>query len=509
MFYLHLLKTVRMGIVQKDAFRTMIISYFGIILGYLNKGVLFVLFLKTEQIGLINLLVSVGILFAQFANLGTVYSIWKFFPFFKNHEKKHHGFLPYILIIVFIGVVTCTVSTLIFREQIENLYREKSLLFVDYFLWIFPIGISYIFFLIFEMYLRSLYKNIISVFLNEVVLRLILTGLLFLYWLKIISFSNLVIFHAVSYILPVILMGLYMFKIKELNLLPRSINIPKKFKKMIISYSLFNYINTLGSIVVISIDVIMIAQILGLKGTGVYSTVVFITSVMQVPYRSVIRTTTPMIAEYWKSRDMKAMKELYQKVSSVLLVITGAGFIWLWLNIDFLFSFLGHDFVSGIPVFLFLMIGKLIDMYFGLNGAILVTSKKFKYDIFFTVFLIFVVISLNFILIPVYGISGAAISTSVGLLMYNFSRLFFVWYHYKIHPFDWRQVKIIVLGALTLFVGYYLRNLNMEGWNGLMMQTAVFLVGFIIPIYILKLNQDIIDYFHKGTAFLKQKIYKK
>ena len=56
-----------MGIVQKDAFRTMLISYGGIVLGYLNKGLLFLLILTTEQIGLVNLIISLGTMFAQFS----------------------------------------------------------------------------------------------------------------------------------------------------------------------------------------------------------------------------------------------------------------------------------------------------------------------------------------------------------------------------------------------------------------------------------------------------------
>ena len=35
-----------MGFIQKDALRTMVITYFGLLLGYLNKGVLFVLILN-------------------------------------------------------------------------------------------------------------------------------------------------------------------------------------------------------------------------------------------------------------------------------------------------------------------------------------------------------------------------------------------------------------------------------------------------------------------------------
>ena len=65
---------------HKEAVRTMIITYLGLVLGYLNKGVLFILILSTEQIGLINLILGVGLLFAQFSNLGVINTIAKFLP---------------------------------------------------------------------------------------------------------------------------------------------------------------------------------------------------------------------------------------------------------------------------------------------------------------------------------------------------------------------------------------------------------------------------------------------
>ncbi len=133
-----------MGLVQKDAFRTMLISYAGIGLGYLNKGLLFLLILTTEQIGLVNLIISVGVLFAQFANFGTIYTTWKFLPFFKNESKKHHGFLPLMLLIVLVGIIICTFFALFFQKEIESVYLSKSKLFVSYYLWILPIGISFV-----------------------------------------------------------------------------------------------------------------------------------------------------------------------------------------------------------------------------------------------------------------------------------------------------------------------------------------------------------------------------
>ena len=498
-----------MGVVQKDAFRTMIISYAGIILGYINKGLLFLIILTTEQIGLINLLISVGTLFAQFANLGTIYTTWKFFPFFKNKDKKNHGFLSLILLFVFVGIVICTLLAVVFRPQIEGMYIEKSKMFVDYFIWIFPIGISYVLYLVFDMFLRGFLKNVVSVFAFEIVLRCVLTLLLLLLWFNIISFADFVIYQSLSYIIPTLILIFHTFKIGEFNLAPRNINISKRFRKILVEFSLFNYFNTLGSVIVISIDVMMIAQMVGLKGTGIYTTIVFLTSALQVPYKSIIRITNPIIASFWKQKNMIEMNKLYKKVSSVTLFLSLTAFIILWLNIEFLFSFLKKEFMEGIWVFLFLMIGRLIDMYFGLNGAIFITSKKYKYDLIFTGVLLFTVFSINLWLIPIYGIVGAAISTSIGLIVYNICRVVFVYVTYKLHPFHSNQFKVIGLGAITLIIGIYTKELLDNVWLQVVYETFIFILLFILPIYRLNLEPDMIAYIKNGGAFLQKKLRRK
>jgi O-antigen/teichoic acid export membrane protein len=483
-----------MGFIQKDALKTMITSYLGVALGYLNKAVLFILILSTEQIGLMNLLLSVGLLFAQFANLGTFYTTWKFFPFFKNKEKSHHGLIPFMLIIVCIGVVFFSVLALLFRSNIENLYIEKSPLFSEYFIWIIPIGISYVFFMVFEIYLRSLYKNLLAVIVNEIVLRILLTVLLILLLFEQINFEQLVIIHSLSYVVPTLILMFYLKDIGELDLSVKSIQIAKRFKKILLQFSAINYINTLGYVLVTSLDLLMVSQMIGLKATGVYSTMVFLAGAILVPYKSLHRVSVPLISDYWKHREMGKMQELYIKFSSVSLVIGLVFFLLIWLNIDPLFSFLPPEFLAGKWIFFFLIIGKLIDMYCGLNGSILVTSKKYKYDVYFTLLLIGVVYVLNLILLPIYGAIGAAISTLIALFLYNAIRLFFVAYHFKMLPFTKNQLPVILLGALTLLVGTFTIELSTNSIVQILIQITVVASLFFAPIYFLKLEQETVGF---------------
>jgi O-antigen/teichoic acid export membrane protein len=483
-----------MGFIQKDALKTMITSYLGVGLGYLNKAILFILILSTEQIGLMNLLLSVGLLFAQFANLGTIYTTWKFFPFFNNKDKSHHGFIPFMLIIVSVGILLFTCIAFLFRSNIEEIYLARSPLFSEYFIWIIPIGIAYVFFMVFEIYLRGLYKNLLSVIAHEIVLRIILTVLLVLLWFNLIDFKQLVILHSISYVIPTLILVLYLKKIGELHLSLSSIQISKRFKKILLQFSAINYINTLGYVLVTSLDLLMVSQMIGLKATGVYSTMVFFAGAILVPYKSLHRVSVPLVSDYWKHREMDKMQDLYTKFSSVSLVIGLVFFLLIWLNIDPLFSFLPPEFIPGKWIFFFLILGKLIDMYCGLNGSILVTSKKYKYDVYFTLLLIGVVFALNLFLIPIYGAIGAAISTLIALFLYNAIRLFFVAYHFKMLPFTKNQLPVILLGIMTMLIGSFTIHLSTNSIVQLVIQTSLVSLIFLAPLYFLKLENETVGF---------------
>ena len=494
-----------MGIVQKDAFRTMVISYMGIFLGYLNKGLLFLLVLSTEQIGLVNLIVAVGLLFAQFANMGTVYTTWKFLPYFRNEEKRHHGILPLMLLLVGSGIVFCLLATLLLQPQIVALYQDRSALFVEYYLWIVPIGISYVLFLLFEVYLRSFYKNIVAIFLYEIVLRLFITLLLLLLWRKLLSFQVFVVFHSLAYLLPTISLIVYLFYLGHFRFQWPRIAIPKRFKTILFRYSMFNYVNTLGAVLVNALDIMMIAQFLGLGPTGVYSTVIFLTSAIQVPYKSLLRISSPIIADQWKQRKLMDMDALYKKVSSISLVIGLGLFLLIWTNIDFLFGFLGPEFHSGIWVFLFLMIGRLIDMFCGINGPIFSTSKKYGYDLFFTLSLIAMVYVLNLYLIPKWGIAGAAISTSIALITYNLGRILFIFYSFRIHPFVPNQAIVVLLASFSYCLTWWVSFPFFNDWANVVLRTGLVFATFFAPILLFNLEPDIVAYMKNGYTFLFRK----
>jgi O-antigen/teichoic acid export membrane protein len=486
-----------MGVVQKDAIKTTVLSFIGLSLGYVNKAILFIALLTVEQVGLMNLVITVGLLFAQLSNLGSIYSTWRFFPFFRNAEKNHYGFLLMNMLIVSIGICFFTLLILLFRGSIVEYYSEKSKLFTHYYLWLIPLGIANIFFLLFESYLRGLYKNVIPVFLQEIFLRVLIFILLLLLAGKVIDFNQFFIAHALVYFIPFVILLIYLIRLKELKFSLKSITVPRRFRKILVTFSLMSYLNTLATLLVISMDAMMIASYLGLEATGVYTTIIYLTSAIMVPYRSIVRVSSTLVAKYWQAKDMVGMQDIYQKSSSIGLIIGLLGFLVIFLPIHELFSFI-PAYKSGINVFVILMVGKIFDMYSGLNGTIFSTSKKFRYDLIFTIILCSLVYGLNKLLIPIYGIDGAAISTSFAYVAYNVLRCGFVYYLFGLQPFNLKQVKLIILFSIIVLVAVTFNNYELfKGWNvwlAIGVKELVVLVGFIVPIWIFNLEPEIVNF---------------
>jgi O-antigen/teichoic acid export membrane protein len=486
-----------MGVIQRDALSTTVISYIGLIIGYINKGVLFILFLEVEQIGLLNLIYSMGILLGQISNIGVVNVVSRFLPYFRNEEKGNYNFLEYMVKIIFFSTVGFVLLSIVFRGEIINFYQEKSKLFVEYYYFIIPIAVGNVFYIISEMYLRGLHKNTFSIFTYELFHRLVLTALLASYALEWISFYWLAVLTSFSYLIPAFMLLIYLIKIGEFKWRSNIHKIPKQFKRIMINYSLFSYFNSIGTMTVFTLDTMMIASYLGLKSTGIYTTIIYLIGAMQIPIKAIVRIGTSLVARYWKEKNMKEMQELYVKTSSISLIIGLFTFLIVWINIQEIFTFLPQEFQVGIITFLVFMIGKLVDAYFGLNGVIFITSKKFKYDIYFTVSLLVLVCLMNIYLIPNYGIVGAACSTSIALIFYNVGRLYFVWKWYKLQPFEMNQLYVIALFFAIIFGFQFLPTIEANIFVVIFLKSALITLAFFGTILGLGWNEDLDGYVKK------------
>ena len=117
-----------MGIVKRDSIAITVLSYVGVVVGYVNKILLFPNFLSEEQVGLTSILVSLAVMYAQFSALGINSTVIKLFTFFRTADKRHNGLFFWSALGVSVGFVLFTALFLIFREPVMHYFAMESTL---------------------------------------------------------------------------------------------------------------------------------------------------------------------------------------------------------------------------------------------------------------------------------------------------------------------------------------------------------------------------------------------
>ncbi len=494
-----------MGIVQKASIKLTVVFYLGAALGYFNQVILLTHFFTATQVGLARILTSVAVMYAQFAVLGIPTISNRFFPFFNNKEKGHHGFFFWGNVLVFIGFIITTIAALVFKPLIVRKFSANSPLFVEYYYYLIPFAFSSVYFQFFETYLRSLLKVVVPTFLNEVFLRILVTICIALYALKLIDFHNFIIIYIGCNFLMTFVLLVYIIYLKQFFLLPGESRLYKRLLKPILLYGTFTIFSVLGSGILVNIDNIMIASKLSLAEAGIYSIIFLIATGLTLPYRSIQKITYPLVGRFWKNRDMKAVSDLYDKTTLVMMIIGGGIVLLLWGNIDSIFRFIPKEYSVARTSFYLLCFAKYTDIVTGLNGIITVSSKKYRYDLYFMLVLVVLTVILNLVFIPLYGITGAALAAMLSLVIFNILRLSFVWFNFKMQPFTLNCLWILLITIGTLVLVHFIPFI-INKYVSMCINSAVIGIVYMGLILFFKFSPDINNMVFKFTGWKYLKV---
>ena len=183
-----------MGVIKRQGIKNTIITYIGILIGAINIIFIQPKLLTPEELGLTRLLYDFSYMVGIAIPLGLPNIIVKYFPFFKDPEKKNNGFAAFILLIFFIGFIISASCLLIFQPVITSYYIEDAELFVHYFKFIIPFTFIVSAITVTTAYCQSLFKSTIPSFLNDICLRLGTIVITVLYFNKLISLDTYVYF---------------------------------------------------------------------------------------------------------------------------------------------------------------------------------------------------------------------------------------------------------------------------------------------------------------------------
>jgi len=266
--------------------------------------------------------------------------------------------------------------------------------------------------------------------------------------------------------------------------------------KEIISFGLFVLVGGASIMIVTRLDMMMIGSLLDLEQVAFYTVAFFIGNAIKVPGKSIATISTPLLAKAWENQNMKEIQILYAKSSINQLIIGGGFFLCVWINIDEIFSLLPLKFQGGKWVVFYIGLSQLFNIASGVNGAIIINSKYYKYDLYTNILLVGITIASNLILIPKYGIDGAAMATAISVLLFNLIRLILLKVKMNMHPFSLQTIKTIVLLFVMFFTLDFLPN-SSYAFVDIIWKSIVVVILFILSVMYFNLSEDI-------TAIVKE-----
>lgn len=173
------------------------------------------------------------------------------------------------------------------------------------------------------------------------------------------------------------------------------------------------------------IDILLLGVLGTAADVGIYKVISQMGLFVIFGQQMVRMAVSPYFASHWHKKEfaeLQAIVNISTKVSFAIAAVSCLIFFAFgsWM----LGAVFGEEYSSGYYAMVILCFGQLINASFGPVGNLLNMTNNEKYSLIGLTFSTFLNIGLNILFIPLWGINGAAISTSVSILVWNL----FLWY---------------------------------------------------------------------------------
>jgi O-antigen/teichoic acid export membrane protein len=482
------------GLIAKNSFWASIVNYSGSLVGLFTTFYLFPLVYTTSENGVIRLFIEMGALLAGVAQLGTGYSIWKFFPRFKN-DSGHNGIGFWLLLIPTIGFLFVALLLLFGQSWVVAYLGKNSGDFLPYYHWLIPFVFFFVFNTVFEIFSASLGKIIFASFLRENVVRILLGLLGWLYYIGKVDFGQTM--HSISAVYAVVMVLNFWFVVKNTKLSFKPdmafVNGQEGLKPEFYRYTGYLFLTYVAMLVLQRMDFLMVSSMKGSSQTGIYAIAVNIAVLIEIPTRSILQIANPKLSEAIHNGDQKEIERLYQKTSLNQFVLGALALLLVWVNIDLLFELMpnGHLYEAGKWAVFYLGLGKLCVLLQGNSAAMLIFSKRYYLSLILNFCSIVVGVLMNQWLIPIMGINGAAIATGCVWLASGIVMAMLIWYVYKMQPITGHVIYSILLFVVVFSINYVWTADNDQLFLFSIIKSIVLVGGALGAIIYFRLSEDV------------------
>lgn len=443
--------------------------------------------LTPSEYGLFYAVFAFVSFFLFFRGLGLNEALAKYISEFKVKKKYNEIKTAIVSVLVWqlISSVIFGALLIIFSKFLAvNYFKDASVSLI------LNIFLVYILFSMFVLLLKSVFQGFQKMWLFSISEPL--KNILMFLFVLLFLYAGLGVFapvYAFTISWALVFFILSFFFIKTFKMFKYKIKEFSGISKLMFAFGLPIMLTAIGARLIGRIDTLMLTYFTTLDQVGIYNVVLPTAMLFLFFSESVSAVAFPIISELWIKKDFSRLKEWLKVIYKYSFVILAPIMLAVFAFSDmFIKLFFGEAYISGAFALKILLIGILFFIIAKFNNVTI--SAIGKPAIITKIILLVSAINfvLNLVLIPLFGINGAALATTVSYLIVLVLSTRKATKYIKIHVPKKAWFKTFIASLVFIFILFILKNnLFLNKWLELVISVVVAGIVYLALIFMLKL----------------------
>ena len=209
---------------------------------------------------------------------------------------------------------------------------------------------------------------------------------------------------------------------------------------------------TIAQIVIQRFDIVLVAIMRGPVAAAIYTTATRFLVVGQLGNVAIIQAAQPQFSHLFAVGDRRGASTVYQATTGWLIVLTWPLYLLAITYGSEVLAIFGHSYRAGSTVMVILGLAMLVATGCGQVDMVLTTTGRSSWSLLNGLLAVTVNVAIDLVLIPRYGIAGAAIGWATAIGVTNLVPLIQVAWVVKVHPFGRGLLAATLLTTLSFGV---------------------------------------------------------
>jgi O-antigen/teichoic acid export membrane protein len=197
------------------------------------------------------------------------------------------------------------------------------------------------------------------------------------------------------------------------------------------------------------IDIVLVASMKGVAAAAVYTAATRFLAVGQLGGVAINNAAQPRFTELFTAGDRRGANDIYQATTAWLVLLLWPLFLLAVVYGPQVLLVFGRSYSAGTTVIVILGIAALFATACGQVDMVLITSGRSSWSLANGLLAVGVNVGIDLLLIPKYGIIGAAIGWAVAMVLTNVMPLLQLAAVYRLHPLGRGTVIACLLTGLS------------------------------------------------------------